>query len=1135
MRKDVDVIHLSASDLVGHLNCRHLTALDIGVAEGSLPKPKSWDPLLEILRERGRRHEQAFVDHLKDNGYSIATIEGVDITPDAASATQDAMVAGTEIIVQAALQSGRWAGRADILRRVEKPSALGEWSYEIIDTKLARETKGGTVLQLCLYADLLEHVQGTPPEYVYVVAPWSNFEPQQFRYADYAAFFRKAKGAIEEATSGDGAPAVYPDPKEHCDICRWQDQCDKRRRDDDHLCLVAGVSGNQRTELQEHGITTATALAALPSPLPWKPKRGAALSYEKAKEQARIQIESRAAGAVRYELLPVTPETGLSLLPPPSNGDVFFDIEGDPHVGEHGLEYLFGYRYRDETGSWAYSGDWALDREGEKAIFERFVDFVSARREAYPGLHVYHYAPYEPGALKRLMGRYASREDEIDNFLRGKVMVDLYSVVRNALRAGVESYSIKKLEPLYGYERTALLKEANIALASVQAGLELADAESISDEDRQIVQRYNEDDCASTQHLRDWLETRREELIDAGTDVPRPAPGQEGPSEELSERQRKIDELIERLTADIPVDPEARTREQQARWILAYLLNWHRRENKAVWWEYFRLSDLTADELLDERAAVSNLSLVGEVDQTKTGIPTHRYRFAQQDTDLRGDDELRAVGGERVGTSIAVDTENRTIDIKTTKATAAIHPSAVFSHKIIGTNEQADSLLRIAEYVAENGIEGEGDYYAARALLLNESLDIGGEPIRLADEEALGSALRVATALNSGAFPIQGPPGTGKSYTGARMVCRLVQQGKKVGITANSHKVIRNLLDKVIEAAEEMGVDLCCVQKPKEKEPNKGKLTFVYNNDDVYAALSSGQCQVAGATHFLWARADAKDVLDVLVVDEAAQMSLANATAVAPATKTLILLGDPQQLDQPTQGSHPDGTGVSSLEHVLQGEHTISEDRGLFLETTYRLHPAICAFNSELFYDDKLESKEGCAGQTIKSDGPISGSGLHYVPVEHSGNKSASIEEAEAVARLVEDILASKPTWVNRDGEEKALTLGDIIIITPYNAQVFEIQERIPGAFVGTVDKFQGQEAPIAIYSMATSSHADAPRGMEFLYSANRFNVAISRAQCLAILVASPEVFEAECKTPRQMQLANAFCRYLESASSLTY
>jgi uncharacterized protein len=356
MKKQQDVIHLSASDLVGHLNCRHLTALDLSVAEGALAKPGHWDPLLELLQERGRRHEASFVDHLRSQGIDAVEIGGVDISEDAVTRTRQAMAEGAQVIVQAALQQGRWSGRADILRRIQKPSTLGGWSYEVIDTKLARETRGGTVLQLCLYADLLEQIQGAATKYVYVVAPWSDFEPQAFRCADYAAYFRRAKAAAEASTDAEDAPKVYPDPKEHCDICRWQDRCERRRRDDDHLCLVAGITKNQMTELQANGVATASALAAMPAPMPWKPQRGSPLSYERASEQARIQIETRESGVLRYELLPVEPDSGLCLLPSPSDGDIFFDIEGDPFVGEHGLEYLFGYQHRDADGQWVYSG-----------------------------------------------------------------------------------------------------------------------------------------------------------------------------------------------------------------------------------------------------------------------------------------------------------------------------------------------------------------------------------------------------------------------------------------------------------------------------------------------------------------------------------------------------------------------------------------------------------------------------------------------------------------------------------------------------------------------------------------------------------------------------------------------------------
>lgn len=1130
MKNTSGTIHLVASDLVGHLNCRHLSSLDVQVASGLLAKPDYYDPLLEILRERGRRHEQDFIEDLKTSCYEVAVIEGVDITEESVRATLRTMRNGNAIIAQAALRYDRWSGRADIIRRVETPSIFGEWSYEVIDTKLARETKGGAVLQLCLYADLLENIQGVAPENVYVVTPWSDYEPQVFRYADYAAYFRRVKKAAELAVDKGGETSTYPDPKDHCLICRWINQCDKRRRDDDHLCLIANITKNQISELQANGIKTTKSFAEMPIPMPFVPRKGSLVSFEKARAQAAIQVQARETGELRYELLEILHDTGLSALPEPSNADVFFDIESNPFVGELGLEYLLGYAYEDDQGVMGYDKAWAFNREDEKANFERFVDFVTDRREKNSDMHIYHFGAYEQSALKRLMGRYATRENEVDNLLRGLVFVDLLSVVRNAIRASVESYSLKKLEPFFDYQRKVPLQEANISLTKISAGLELNDIQSIDDNTKTIVQGYNADDCFAAKALREWLEGLRSQIVNQGKDVPRPTPGQAGPSDELDEKARRVQNLVTRLTHDVPVDPDLRNNEQQARWILAHILDWHRRENKAVWWEFFRLSDLTPDELVNERSAISRLTFLETVDLSPRGIPTDRYRFEQQDTDLRGDEELRSVGGEKFGTAFSISTDARTIDIKKTAKTGDVHPEAVFAHTVFGSNEQAASLFRLGEYVAENGIEGNGPFKSACALLLREVPNLHGQDIQRNGEDTLNAALRICHHLDAGVLPIQGPPGTGKSYTGARMICSLVQLGKRVGITANSHKVIRNLIDKVIEAADEMQVNVKCIQKPKEMEPNQDSLIFVRRNEDVFAALANGTAQVAGATHFLWSRKEAHAVLDVLVVDEAAQMSLANVLAVSHAALALILIGDPQQLEQPTQGSHPDGTEVSAMDHILGDKHTITKEQGLFLEKTYRLHPNICAFNSELFYDGKLTSIETCSHHEITSNGLFVGSGLRYLPIDHTGNTSSSVEEADAVKDLVDRIFAEDTKWTNRVGETTLVTIDDILIITPYNAQVFEIQQRLPDARVGTVDKFQGQEAPIAIYSMATSSHADAPRGMEFLYNLNRFNVAISRAKCLTILIASPNVFEAACRTPRQMQLANAFCRYLEMA-----
>lgn len=1131
MQKKDGAFRYAATDLVAYLNCRALTAFDHAVAEGNLAKPKSWNPLLEGLWARGTAHEGEYVDHLKALGLSISIIEGVEVTPEAVVATITAMETGTDIIVQGALQHGSWVGRTDVLHKVEGPSNLGAWSYQPLDTKLSRETKAGSVLQLCLYAHLLEAVQGNAPELMGIVMPWSGFEPEIHRFSDYASYFRFVLRSFEDYMARD-EQAPYPDPKAHCEICRWRNSCDLRRRGDDHLSLVANLSKSQIGELHMQGITTLEALASAPLPLPFVPARGSVQSFEKACEQARVQLQARNSGEQVYERLPVEEGVGLSLLPEPSDADIFLDFEGDPFVGEHGLEYLTGYVCRDEEGVWRHHALWAFGRADERANFEAFLDFVMARWEAHPDLHIYHYAPYEPAALKRLMGRYGSREDEIDRMLRARIFVDLYNVVRNAIRAGVESYSIKKLEPLFGYEREKPMDAANLALTRLQADLELGQPDEIPQSIKDDVEAYNKDDCLATLALRDWMEQIRAQAIADGATIDRPELGDGDASEDLSEWIQRVNALMERITQGLPEDRETWSAEHYGRWVLANTLDFHRRELKATWWEFFRLRELTAEELLEERAGLSNLTFVDVVGGT-VRAPIHRYRFPPQECDVRDRDDLRRDGGDKLGKVDQILAEEGLIDIKKRQDSKDIHPVAVFKHTIVRQQPIPDALMALGEYVADNGLAGVGEYQAARDLLLRMPPRGVDFPLIQEGEDTLDAAKRLVCMMPSGILPMQGPPGSGKTYTGSRMICDLVAQGKTVGITANSHKVIRNMLDGVVKAAREAKLDLRCIQKVGDIPEAVEGIASAKDNGQMLGALG-GVAQVGGATAWFWSREDARNSVDVLFVDEAAQMALANVLAISGAANTLVLLGDPQQLDQPVQGSHPDGTDISALGHLLNGYETIPDDQGLFLEETWRLHPSICTFTSDLFYAGKLEAREHNARQGIVSKGPVCGAGLWYLPVEHEGNVNASLEEATSIAALIERLLAGSPTWTDRENQTHDLTLTDILVITPYNAQVLEIQQCIPGIKVGTVDKFQGQEAPIAIYSTATSTQAEAPRGMEFLYNLNRFNVATSRAKCACILVSSPSLMEADCRTPKQMRLANAFCRYRELATEIT-
>jgi uncharacterized protein len=1139
MRQEGDSLRLTATDLANHLACHHLSYLDLAMARG-LRRPPDWfNPDAEILRQLGGDHEAAFLDHLERMKLRVTRLDGHPDAEKALAQTLAAMREGCDVIAQATLVDGRWLGRSDVLRRVERPSLLGSWSYEVWDTKLASETRAGSVLQICLYSDLLEAAQGVRPEFMYVVPPRKDFEPDRYRVEDYLAYYRLVRGRLEALTGvQEAAIPTYPVPVPHCDVCRWWPACDAQRRRDDHLSLVAGITRLQTRELEGRGVKSLEALAAEPLPLAWKPTRGAVESYTRAREQARVQLEGRNAERTIYELLPPQKGFGFERLPSSSPGDLFFDLESDPYVQETGREYLFGWAVVDPSGKPEYHCLWGLDPAAERAAFENFVSLVMQRWAEHPDLHVYHFAPYEPAALKRLMGRYATCEGEIDRMLRAGLFVDLHAVVRQALRASVEEYSLKKVEALYDFLREVDLKEAGVQLRRVQRALELERPGGIDEEARRVVEGYNRDDCLSTYYLMLWLEEVRRKLEADGGAIARPEVAHGLPSEALAERDREVREVMEALLRDLPLERAVRSEEEQARWLLAYLLDWHRRERKASWWEFFRLRELSDEDLLDEKSALSGLQ-----HSERLGVirrqPVDRYRFPPQETSIRAGDKLKLPLPEDrdFGEVESIDLSRLTLDVRKRGGTDGVHPASVFSHENVNPKPLADSLLRLGRWVAAHGIDAPGEHRAARDLLLGRAPGIlgeAGEPLRRAGESGFEAARRLVKRLQSGTLAIQGPPGTGKTYTGARMVCDLVRAGKKVGVCAMSHKVIRNMLDKVVEAAPAEQVEPRCWHKvTQEEEELSGDVTQVTDNGRALRALKTGAARVLGGTAWLWSREEFLEAVDVLFVDEAGQMSLANVLAIAQAARVLVLLGDPRQLDQPLQGSHPEGADISALAHLLRGKNTLPEDRGLFLEQTWRLPPAICGFTSELFYDGRLKPLPGLEEQQILPPAPLAGAGLWFLPVTHVGNQSSSPEEVEAIATLVERLVTGGVRWRNRHGERALLRLHDILIIAPYNAQVADLSARLPSARIGTVDRFQGQEAPVVIYSMTTSSPTDAPHGMEFLYSLNRFNVATSRAQCTCVVVGNPLLFEPECQTPRQMHLANACCRYLELAKEL--
>lgn len=1145
---------VSATDLVGHLACEHLSALDLEALDGGPNKPTREDPELEVLQRRGVRHEAAYLASLAAAGLRVAEIAELAAGVDRLAAlrrreadTVDAMRAGVDIVYQATFLDETadvaWRGHADFLRKVERHSSLGEHSYEPEDTKLARHVKPSAILQLCHYAEQVERLQGVAPEHIHVVLGGQHRET--VRLADVAAYYRAARARFLAALAEERV--TYPLPVEHCSVCRWMEACEQRREDDDHLCRVANLTREQARKFESAGIATLAELAASPG-TPAVPGVGAA-TVARLRQQARLQAARKPGQAPPVEpMLPVEADRGLASLPKPDPGDLFYDIEGDPHVGNAGIEYLHGIGWAEGDG-FGFQALWAHTAAEERQAFEELIDLIVERRQRHPLMHVYHYAPYEPNALGRLMGRYGTKEAELDDLLRGGVFVDLYRVVRQGLVIGSPSYSLKKLEPLYMDARSGQITDAGSSIVEYERWLQTNDPKILDD-----IEAYNRADVESTWRLRGWLEERREELLAAGHQVGRPPSRSVAESDESPPETPTAEDDLAALLLDDRVDPPTNTDDEdtRARWLMAHLLRWHRREDKPEWWRYFdRILRYDEADLFDDTEAIAGLRPVGQPIPHKQSLiwrytfdpaQEHKFHAGAQVRDP-ATERMKYNTGEKIlgpGTLVSIDPAKGTLQLRRKATSTAPHPSALIPAGPIRTVEQRASLRRVAEALLNHGIDGPGPAEAARQLLAGRPPRVAGvhqgDPLRGDDDKSvLDAAIRLARGLERSYLAIQGPPGSGKTYTAAGVIVALVADGRKVGITANSHAVISNLLTCVAEEAVKKDVALRAVQKVSDDDRGveHPSVRTTTRNDDVEAAVAKGSVDVIAGTAWLFAREEMAGKLDTLVVDEAGQLSLANVLAVAPAASNLILVGDPRQLAQPSKGTHPEGAGVSALDHVLAGEATVPQHLGLFLDRSWRLHPEICGFISEQVYDKRLQSEDCCAVQSVDDGLVVGGAGLRWLEVEHEGNSTSSPEESEALAWVFDDLVGRE--WTDRDGRSAPLGIDDILVVAPYNAQVNLLSQRLPdGARVGTVDKFQGQEAPVVLVSLTASSAEDVPHGMEFLYSRNRLNVAVSRAKALCVVLSSPSLLAVRCRTVEQMRLANMVCRYVELAKKIT-
>jgi uncharacterized protein len=808
---------------------------------------------------------------------------------------------------------------------------------------------------------------------------------------------------------------------------------------------------------------------------------------------------------------------GFARLPEPNAGDLFFDMEGDP-LYDGGLEYLFGFIHED-GGKETFTTMWAHNRADEKTAFERAIDFISGRLAAFPNAYIYHYASYEASALKRLAMFHGTREAEVDNLLRRHQLVDLYKVVREAVRVSTAGYSLKDIETFYlDNARSGEVTTAGESIVIYERFRRLGNKAFLDE-----IESYNKIDCQSLRHCRDWLVGLRP--------LGMPWPAQIAPEAIDPEREQKRVEAEQRTASHIRALTDGAPAADLAwRTLLGNLLEFHRREAKPKYWAMFTRQEMNDEELLDDPESIG----VVTADQTRPPRPEKKstiysFTFPPQDFKVKvGDEVLRASTRESAGEVFALEEDARRISVKLGPSRPKIeNGSSLIPKGPLGDEVLRSAIQRYAEAVAK----GDAAKYRALTDIMRRSVPRltgrkEGAPVIATDSKALlTDAVNALKLLNESYLLIQGPPGSGKTYTSSHSIVALLKAGKRVGVASNSHKVINNLLKDVEEFAQKQAVKFRGIKKSSSDEQAFAG-TQIADTQDNKAACSGGHQLIAG-TAWLFARAELDQALDYLFIDEAGQVSLANVIAMGVCANNIVLVGDQMQLSQPIQGAHPGGSGVSGLEYLLGDLATVPPDRGIFLSTTWRMHPDVCRFISDAVYDSRLQSDATAQQQRIQVDGlgdvSLASAGIRFIPVEHEGCSQRCPPEAVRLKETFTKLLGRE--WIDRHGQKRVIGLDDILVVSPYNMQVNHLQDVLPaGARVGTVDKFQGQEAAAVLISMTTSSGDDMPRNIEFLYSRNRLNVAISRARCLSVIFASPRLLEIPCNTVEQMQLVNTLC-----------
>jgi uncharacterized protein len=1086
------------------------------------------------VQEKGYEHEDAFYQSLiKDTTKSAINIEektGKSNPELAIKKTIEAMKDGIDIIFQGCLAIDQFRGYSDFLIKVPGHSDLGDYHYEVWDTKLSKSVKPHFIIQLCAYAEMLEAIQGVKPKEVSVVLGTNERIP--FKTSDYFHSYLALKNKFLDFHSRFDL-SKPEDPANSKDWRDWSSYAKQLLEEQDHLSFVANISRTQIKKFNANGITTLTQLAQTSENS--IPKMRTEV-FEKLKSQAQIQLHSAGKDIPDFKVLEHGQEVikGLELLPPHNDADVFFDIEGDPLV-EGGLEYLWGVTFFVEKGERDFIDFWAHDADQEKKSFEEFVLWVYKRWKENPGMHIYHYANYEIAACRRLMGRYAVCEEEVNELLRNNVFIDLYKVVKHGLLIGERNYSIKSVEHIYRGKRDTEVANGGESVVVYENWRDKPDGSTWQDSKvLKDIRDYNKDDCDSTQELVDWL---RGVQADNNIGYVDPTANKEikEPEQKKIDFDEKKNELLKQLLDRSTQLKDGDLKEAAICELFANLLHFHEREARPTWWKLFERLGMDESELYDDLECIAYAHQIS--DEPFKASTRDKNLSLEYQVDVEQEFKIPSLGKSGKNYYVlGVKDQKVTMtkfDVNTGRFTVKFkdYPGSTITlvpDEFVNPVPIPQAIVKVIEEYLDNPTKQSAllDFLRRSA---EQSKDHLVEIASIDDPMArLSEVIRVCGNLDNSFIAIQGPPGAGKSFTGKHIILDLLRKGKRIGVSSNSHKAIGNLLEAVAKEAVDQGVVFPIYHtNGKDSETLEQLGIQLTSNAKIKDVLEEHEALVVGTTAWGFARDDVSDRFDYLFIDEAGQVSLANLVAMSQSTENLILLGDQMQLGQPLQGSHPGESGLSVLEYLLGEHHTIPNDLGVFLGVTFRMHSKVNQFVSDAFYDGRLTSADQCDNQKIDFGSEVNPdltkqTGIIHISIEHEGNSQASEEEAEKIAELAQFVLGK--TFIDSNGKKRTIGWDDMLFIAPYNHQVTVLKKQLgEQAKVGSVDLFQGQEAPVVFISMCSSQADDSARGLEFLLDPNRLNVAISRAQALAVVVSSETLTDVDFTSLKSVMLANNF------------